>query len=97
MTMRKPIWMATGVAAVLSLQAPVKLTAQSAGSRVAAAFREMFETSQKDKKGIQVWVKGQSIGGAVTKILGDEAIEMRNQQYGKIVVRVDSIDAVAAN
>ena len=58
-------------------------------------FKEIIEISLKEKKGITVFVKGQTIGGAVTKIDGTEAIELRSQMYGKIIIRVESIDAIA--
>jgi hypothetical protein len=57
-------------------------------------MRELLEASEKDKKGIMLWVKGQTIPGIVVKTAGD-FIEMRSREYSRIVVRVDSIDAVA--
>lgn len=59
-------------------------------------FRELLDKSQKDNKGIMVYFRGQSIGGAVTKINAD-SVELRNQQYGRIIIKLDSIDAVAMN
>jgi predicted lipoprotein with Yx(FWY)xxD motif len=64
------------------------------GGEAAQAFQEVFAQSQKDKKGVTVYVKGQTIPGLVTKVGGD-AVEMRSQQYGRIVIRLESIDAVA--
>lgn len=43
------------------------------------------------------YVNGQAIGGAVTKIGDDDFIEVRNQQYGRILIRLEQIDALAAN
>ena len=60
-------------------------------------FKELFEISLNEKKGINVFIKGQTIGGAVTKINGSESIELRSQMYGKIIIKVESIDAVAMN
>jgi hypothetical protein len=59
-------------------------------------FNELLEASMKDKKGVMVYAKGQAIGGRVTKITA-EAIEMTGREYGRIVIRRDSIDAVAGN
>ncbi|WP_395702420.1 hypothetical protein [Aquabacterium sp.] len=42
-----------------------------------------------------VYVGGQAIGGAVVKIEPGQSVELRSQQYSKIVVRLDRIDAIA--
>ena len=60
------------------------------------AMRELLEASQKEKKGIMLYLKGQSIGGVVVKIAG-ETVELKSREYTRIVVRVDAIDAVAMN
>jgi hypothetical protein len=57
-------------------------------------MRELLESSQNEKKGVMLYVKGQSIGGLVVKIAG-EIVELRSREYSRIVVRIDSIDAVA--
>jgi len=57
-------------------------------------FRSILEASQSDKKGLMLWVKGQAIPGMVVKIEA-ESVELRSREYGRIVVRLDSIDAAA--
>jgi hypothetical protein len=57
-------------------------------------MRELLEASQKDKKGVMVYMKGQNIGGMVVKIAGD-IVELRSREYSRIVVRLDAIDAIA--
>jgi hypothetical protein len=57
-------------------------------------MREILETSQKEKKGVSLYVKGQSIPGVVVKIASD-SVEMRSREFSRIVVRIDSIDAIA--
>ena len=73
-------------------------TAITAGSCVFGkdndTMRELFEASQKDKKGLMLYVKGQTIPGVVVNIAAD-SIELRSREYSRIVVRIDSIDAVA--
>jgi len=59
-------------------------------------MRELLEASQNDKKSVMLYLKSQSIGGAVTKVSGD-MVELRNREYGRIIVRLDAIDAVAMN
>jgi hypothetical protein len=57
-------------------------------------IRQILEDSKTQNKSVNLYVKGQALGGLVTKI-GDDAVEIRNREYGRIVVRLDSIDAVA--
>ena len=57
-------------------------------------MRELFEISQNEKKGVMLYVKGQSIPGTVVKIAG-ETLELRNREYSRIVVRIECIDAAA--
>ncbi|MGA3187075.1 MAG: hypothetical protein ABSF22_08185 [Bryobacteraceae bacterium] len=57
-------------------------------------FRSILEASQTEKKGLMLYVKGQAIGGLVVKI-DAESVELRNREYGRIVVRLESIDAAA--
>ena len=71
--------------------------AQGTPAPVAQAYQELFAASQKDRKGLAFYVKGQMIPGVVTKVIGNEAVEVRNQTHGRIVIRIDSIDAVAMN
>lgn len=67
------------------------------GSTSMNVFNDLFEQSLKEKKGLNFFIKGQTIGGAVTKIIGNEAVEVRNQTYSRIIIRIDQIDAVAIN
>ena len=39
-------------------------------------------------------VSGQQVGGAVVKVDAGQSVELKSQQYGRIVVRLDRIDAV---
>lgn len=57
-------------------------------------FNEILEASQKDKKGVMLHVRGQSIAGVVVKI-GGESVELRSREYSRIIVRLDAIDAVS--
>lgn len=60
------------------------------------SFRELLDRSEKERKGLMFYVEGQTIGGVVVKINAD-SVEVRNQTYNRIVIRLDSIDAVAIN
>ena len=61
-------------------------------------MRELFDASQKDKKGLMLYVKGQTIAGVVVKVggsMGEDTVELRSREYSRIVVRIDAIDAAA--
>lgn len=58
-------------------------------------FKELIETSLKEKRGLMIFIKGQTIAGVVTQIIGLEAIEVRNQTFSKAIIRLDAIDAMA--
>lgn len=55
-----------------------------------------WEASQNEKKSVMLYLKGHTIGGLVTK-LTSETVELRNREYGRIMVRIDAIDAAAMN
>lgn len=87
----------TGAAALALMvgSVAVQKPAQAAGSPK-QQFQEMFDLSTGGKKGLMFYVGGQQIGGLVTKVT-DDTVEVKNQQYGRVVIRLDRIDAVAAN
>ncbi|HEY0049180.1 MAG TPA: hypothetical protein VGB68_07840 [Pyrinomonadaceae bacterium] len=58
-------------------------------------FRELIELSHNERRGLTIFVKGQTIAGGVTKIIGTEAIEIRSQMYSRAIIRIESIDAIA--
>jgi hypothetical protein len=68
-------------------------------SAFAADFNKGIEqalaAAQESKKGIMVYVSGQAIGGGVVKIEAGQWVELRSQQYNRIVLRMDRIDGVA--
>jgi hypothetical protein len=65
-------------------------------AEVAAAVEQALSTAQQDKRGITLYVNGQTIAGAVTRIEAGQWVELKNQMSGKIIVRLDRIDAIAA-
>ena len=74
----------------------IGIPAVSAQSPAAQSFRELLDRSEKEHKGLMFYVKGQTIPGVVIKI-GTDAVEVRNQTYGRIIIRLDSNDALAIN
>ncbi|HYE70206.1 MAG TPA: hypothetical protein VD932_01640 [Aquabacterium sp.] len=80
---------ATLLAALCALPAAVFAADANKGIEQALA------AAQESKKGIMVYVGGQAIGGGVVKIEAGQWVELRSQQYGRIVIRLDRIDGIA--
>ena len=55
----------------------------------------LFEQSQKEKKGLTVFLPGHTLAIVVTAVHGTDTVEGRNQQYERVVIRVDQILALA--
>lgn len=75
------------------------LTVASGAAQAAEAIQgieQALATALQDKRGITLYVNGQTIAGAVTRIEPGQWVELRNQQYGRIIVRLDRIDGIAA-
>lgn len=60
-------------------------------------YKEMFESSREEKRGLTVYFDGQNIAGVITKTIGTQAIEMRNREYSRIIVCVEAITAIAVS
>lgn len=73
-----------------------RASAQDAKSLL-QGYQELFDRSLKEKKGLNIYLKGQTIGAVFVRMIGGDAVEVRNQTYGRIIIRLDSIDAVAIN
>lgn len=73
------------------------LAAGAAGAADAAhGIEQALTAAQQDKRGITLYVNGQAIGGAVTRVEPGQWVELKNQTAGRIIVRLDRIDAIAA-
>ena len=87
---RKSLWVVVVLAgAALSASASAAEPAKNAG------LEEAFAAALASKRGITLYVNGQTIGGAITKIEPGKFIELRNQEFGRIVIRWESIDGIA--
>ena len=58
-------------------------------------FKELIELSHKEKRGLTIFIQGQTIAGIVTRIIGLEAIEVRNQTFSRVIIRLDAVEAMA--
>ncbi len=74
-------------------------TAQGASQEVdmLTHYQELLDLSQNENKGLTFYVNGQTIPGLVTKVIGEEAVEVRNQIHDRLIIRLDRIDAIALN
>jgi sRNA-binding regulator protein Hfq len=57
-------------------------------------LRSLLEASKNEKKGVTLWVKGQTIGGQVTN-LDTDYVELRNREFSRMVIKIESIDGAA--
>ena len=65
-------------------------------AKAADPFEEVLQSSLTDRKGVMIYTNGQPIPGRVTK-LGPDTVELSSQEFRRIVVRRERIDAVAGN
>jgi len=56
-----------------------------------------FSMTARRKKRADLFVRGQTPAGIVTKMIDDDAIGVWNQTSNRIIIRLDRIDAVTAN
>lgn len=82
---------ALALALVAAGAAPPAAAAEAAAQQ---AIEKALQAAQQDKKGITLHVSGQSVGGAVVRVEPGQVVELKSQQHGRIVVRIDRIDAV---
>jgi len=75
----------------------ITLAAGAAGAASAAqGIEQALADALKDKRGISLYVSGQVIAGAVTRVETGQWVELKNQTSSKIIVRIDRIDGIAA-
>jgi len=58
-------------------------------------IEQALAQAQQEKKGVTLYVQGQTLGGGVVRIEPGQWVEMRSQQFGRIIVRLDRIDVLA--
>ena len=61
----------------------------------AKGLEDAFNAAMASKRGVTLYVSGQTIGGAITRIEPGQYVELRSQEFSKIVVRWDRIDGIA--
>jgi len=86
---------ALALACLASLTPATPALAQSATPMAAAAVEEILNQSLAQKKGMSIYIGGQTINCLFVKRIDANTIEVRNQTYSRILIRVDRIDAIA--
>lgn len=59
------------------------------------AIEQALGAAQQDKRGVNLYVGGQVIPGIVVRVEPGQWVELRSQQFSRIIVRLDRIDALA--
>jgi hypothetical protein len=70
-------------------------TTAAAAADAERGIEQALATAQQEKRGVTLYVHGQTVAGGVVRIEPGQWVELRSQQYGRIVVRLDRIDGVA--
>lgn len=84
---------ATRTASMSLIASIALLAANLAQAADTDPMRAALEQSRDEKRGVTLVVAGRDVGLLVTEINGDYVFG-KSQQYEKIVVRIDRIDAV---
>lgn len=58
-------------------------------------FKALLEASAAEKRGITLFFDGQSLSGIVTACHDDGRIDLRSQQFSRVVVLADRVDGAA--
>ncbi|MBD9392246.1 hypothetical protein IB243_07915 [Acidovorax sp. ACV01] len=75
--------------------AALVFTSSALAADVLQGIEKLLADAQQQRHSVTLYVGGQSVGGAVTRLEPGQWVELRNQQFGRILVRLDRIDAVA--
>jgi len=70
-------------------------TMSASAADLPKGLEDALNAAQASKRGVTLYVNGQTIGGAITKVEPGQYVELRNQEFGKIVVRWERIDGIA--
>lgn len=65
------------------------------GTLSAPAVEEILSQSLSQKKGMTIYIGGQVISAIFVKRIDANTIEVKNQTFGRIIIRMDRVDAIA--
>lgn len=86
------------VATALLLSALALHAGSSHANEPAPTLEQALAAARQAQRGITLYVNGQTVAGAVVRVDTSTApgwVELRNQQFGRIVLRLDRIDGAA--
>lgn len=61
----------------------------------AQAIEQTLLAARDAQRGVTLYLQGQTIAGLVVQVQSGQWVLLRSQQFGRIVVRLERIDAVA--
>jgi hypothetical protein len=67
----------------------------ASASDAGRGIEQLLSAAQQDKRGVTLYVNGQTVAGAVLRIEPGQWVELKSQQASRIIVRLDRIDGVA--
>ena len=71
------------------------LAQSTSGTLSNAAVEEVLSQSLTQKKGMAIYISGQVINAIFVKRIDANTIEVKNQSFGRIIIRMDRVDAIA--
>jgi len=83
------------VLALALAAAPTAVATAQAADPVRDALVAMLEKSRTEEKGVTLFLPGHSLAIVVTALHGSGAVEGRNRDYGRVLVRLDEVLAAA--
>lgn len=69
--------------------------AEARSSKTPDAYQGLLKESLEKKFGLTFYVNGEIIPGIVVKMDDDGYVEVRNQEHGRVIIRMDRVDAIA--
>lgn len=73
----------------------ITLAQSTSGALSAPAIEEVLNQSLAQKKGMSIYIGGQVINAIFVKRIDANTIEVKNQTFGRIIIRMDRVDAIA--
>ena len=71
------------------------LAQSTSGVLSTTAVEEVLNQSLAQKKGMAIYIGGQVINAIFVKRIDANTIEVKNQSFGRMLIRTDRIDAIA--
>ncbi|MGE3848875.1 MAG: hypothetical protein AB7I01_18505 [Gammaproteobacteria bacterium] len=86
---------ATALLLALVVGCGLSLAAEARSSKTPDAYQALLKESLEKKFGLTFYLNGATVPGVVTNIGDDGYVEVRNQEHGRIIIRMDRVDAIA--